>query len=129
MKRAADLAEALYGMPRNNGINQLAMSPALQNPSVPPVSMAPFNSYTSQLSVPDPTNSQVGWGEGGGEFEPNPLALLFLHSEISSLDSRTFREKKNKTKSQSNFSDKKMTGLVFYSFIDTKYAPQNMLGN
>lgn len=68
LKRAADLAEALYGMPRNNGINQLAMSPALQNPSVPPVSMAPFNSYTSQLSVPDPTNSQVGWGEGGGFY-------------------------------------------------------------
>ena len=66
LKRAADLAEALYGMPRNNGLNQLALSPSvMQNGSVPAVSMPTFNSYTSQLavSVPDAANSQ--WSEGG----------------------------------------------------------------
>jgi len=52
-------------MPRNNGLNQLALSPAMQNGSVPAVSMPTFNSYTSQLgvSVPDAANSQ--WSEGG----------------------------------------------------------------
>lgn len=67
MKRAADLAEALYGMPRNNGLNQLTLSPAMQNGSVPAVSMAPFNSYTSQLgvSVPGDSANSQGWGEGG----------------------------------------------------------------
>jgi hypothetical protein len=67
LKRAADLAEAVYAnaMPRNNSLNQLSLQ---QNGSVSSVSMAPFNSYTSQLgvSVPgDSTNSQ-GWPEGSG---------------------------------------------------------------
>jgi len=68
LKRAADLAEALYGMPRNNGLNQLALSPAMQNGSVPAVSMPTFNTYTSQLAVavPDAANSQ--WAEGGFYF-------------------------------------------------------------
>lgn len=77
MKRAADLAEALYGMPRNNSLNQLALSPAMQNGSVP--SMTPFNSYTSQLgvSVPgDSTNSQ-GWAEGGNSAQ----SLSYYHRE------------------------------------------------
>ena len=65
MKRAADLAEAVYAMPRNNSLNQLSLQ---QNGSVSSVSMAPFNSYTSQLgvSVPgDSVNSQ-GWPESSG---------------------------------------------------------------
>nr|XP_042897423.1 transcription factor collier isoform X1 [Parasteatoda tepidariorum] len=48
LKRAADLAEALYSMPRNN---QLALpaprSPALNNA----VAMSGFNAYTGQLAV------------------------------------------------------------------------------
>ncbi|KAK2163660.1 hypothetical protein LSH36_75g00023 [Paralvinella palmiformis] len=59
LKRAADLAEALYSMPRNP--NQLSLpaprSPAMNNPSG-------FNSYTGQLavSVQDTANGQ--WEEG-----------------------------------------------------------------
>ncbi|GFQ80052.1 transcription factor collier [Trichonephila clavata] len=48
LKRAADLAEALYSMPRNN---QLALpaprSPALNNAAA----MSGFNAYTGQLAV------------------------------------------------------------------------------
>ncbi|XP_074640617.1 transcription factor collier-like [Tubulanus polymorphus] len=59
LKRAADLAEALYSMPRNP--NQLSLpaprSPAMNNGSG-------FNTYTGQLavSVQDATNGQ--WEEG-----------------------------------------------------------------
>ncbi|KAK2176820.1 hypothetical protein NP493_637g01027 [Ridgeia piscesae] len=59
LKRAADLAEALYSMPRNP--NQLSLppprSPAINNTTS-------FNSYTGQLavSVQDATNGQ--WDEG-----------------------------------------------------------------
>ncbi|XP_032794896.2 transcription factor collier isoform X1 [Daphnia magna] len=67
LKRAADLAEALYGMPRSNGLNQLGLQ---QNGSVSSVSMAPFNSYTSQLgvSVPGDSGNSQGWPESGGGF-------------------------------------------------------------
>ncbi|XP_035825982.1 transcription factor collier [Aplysia californica] len=48
LKRAADLAEALYSMPRNP--NQLSLptprSPAMNNPA-----MSGFNAYPSQLAV------------------------------------------------------------------------------
>jgi early B-cell factor len=67
LKRAADLVEAVYAMPRNNSLNQLSLQ---QNGSVSGVSMGAFNSYTSQLgvSVPgDSTNSQ-GWPESSGGF-------------------------------------------------------------
>jgi len=78
LKRAADLAEALYGMPRNNGLNQLALSPSvMQNGSVPAVSMPTFNSYTSQLavSVPDAANSQ--WSEGDKFAAQNTFGFYF----------------------------------------------------
>lgn len=67
LKRAADLAEALYSMPRNP--NQLSLpaprSPAMNNTSA----MSSFNTYTSQLavSVQDAANGQweeVGYGRG-----------------------------------------------------------------
>lgn len=62
-------------MPRSNSLNQLGLQ---QNGSVPTVSMAPFNSYTSQLgvSVPGDSGNSQGWPEsGGGKFSvPN----LFL---------------------------------------------------
>ena len=49
LKRTADLAEALYSMPRNP--NQLSLpsarSPAINNPAA----MAGFNHYPSQLAV------------------------------------------------------------------------------
>ncbi|XP_071531940.1 transcription factor collier isoform X3 [Panulirus ornatus] len=60
LKRAADLAEALYSMPRNN---QLAL-PAPRSPAMNQTSaMTGFNTYTGQLavSVQDTANSQ--WGE------------------------------------------------------------------
>ncbi|XP_033756541.1 transcription factor collier-like isoform X6 [Pecten maximus] len=61
LKRAADLAEALYSMPRNH--NQLSLppprSPAMNNGSP----MSSFNSYAGQLAVSvQDTNGQ--WEEG-----------------------------------------------------------------
>ena len=61
LKRAADLAEALYSMPRNP--NQISLppprSPAINNSSP----MSSFNTYTGQLavSVQDPSGQ---WEEG-----------------------------------------------------------------
>jgi len=61
LKRAADLAEALYSMPRNP--NQISLppprSPAINNSSP----MSSFNTYTGQLavSVQDPGGQ---WEEG-----------------------------------------------------------------
>ena len=60
LKRAADLAEALYSMPRNpNQILPPPRSPAINNSSP----MSSFNTYTGQLavSVQDPSGQ---WEEG-----------------------------------------------------------------
>lgn len=62
LKRAADLAEALYSMPRNP--NQLALptprSPAMNNPA-----MSGFNAYPSQLAVSvGDTGVNGQWDEG-----------------------------------------------------------------
>ncbi|XP_073955755.1 EBF transcription factor knot isoform X2 [Choristoneura fumiferana] len=67
LKRAADLAEALYSMPRNNQLG-------LGAPRSPPASM-PFNSYTGQLavSVQDTTASQwtdEDYARSGGSVSP-----------------------------------------------------------
>lgn len=62
LKRAADLAEALYSMPRNN---QLSLS-GPRSPSMANNGMTGgFNTYTGQLavSVQDTGNGQ--WTEGG----------------------------------------------------------------
>ncbi|PVD30923.1 hypothetical protein C0Q70_10198 [Pomacea canaliculata] len=61
LKRAADLAEALYSMPRNP--NQLPL-PAPRSPAMNNTSMGGFNAYPSQLavSVADSVNGQ--WEEG-----------------------------------------------------------------
>jgi hypothetical protein len=62
LKRAADLAEALYSMPRNP--NQLSL-PTPRSPAMNNSSMGGFNAYPSQLavSVADTVNGQ--WDEGG----------------------------------------------------------------
>ncbi|XP_059484982.1 transcription factor collier isoform X2 [Neocloeon triangulifer] len=59
LKRAADLAEALYSMPRNN---QLALSAPRSPGMTNNHSMSGFNSYTGQLavSVQDNTNEEYG---------------------------------------------------------------------
>ncbi|KAF0298787.1 Transcription factor collier [Amphibalanus amphitrite] len=61
LKRAADLAEALYSMPRNNQLSLPApRSPAMNQPSP----MSGFNSYAGQLAVSvqaDAANGQ--WSE------------------------------------------------------------------
>ncbi|KAL0880043.1 hypothetical protein ABMA27_002536 [Loxostege sticticalis] len=67
LKRAADLAEALYSMPRNN---QLGLSA----PRSPPASM-PFNSYTGQLAVSVQDTAASQWTEeeyarSGGSVSP-----------------------------------------------------------
>ncbi|CAL1541608.1 unnamed protein product [Lymnaea stagnalis] len=63
LKRAADLAEALYSMPRNP--NQLSLptprSPAMNNPA-----MSGFNAYPSQLAVSvGDTGVNGQWDEAG----------------------------------------------------------------
>nr|XP_018916264.1 PREDICTED: transcription factor collier [Bemisia tabaci] len=52
LKRAADLAEALYSMPRNNQLGP-------RSPTGPNSSM--FNSYTGQLAVSVPENGNGQW--------------------------------------------------------------------
>ncbi|PNF14085.1 Transcription factor collier, partial [Cryptotermes secundus] len=60
LKRAADLAEALYSMPRNN---QLALSaprsPTMTNNGMP----SGFNTYTGQLAVSVQENGNGQWTE------------------------------------------------------------------
>lgn len=78
LKRAADLAEALYSMPRNpNQILPPPRSPAINNSSP----MSSFNTYTGQLavSVQDPGSQ---WEEG--EFFCQ--TLFFLKSLIKVLN-------------------------------------------
>lgn len=62
LKRAADLAEALYSMPRNP--NQLSLppprSPAMNNSSA----MSGFNTYTGQLAVSVQEAANGQWEEG-----------------------------------------------------------------
>lgn len=65
LKRAADLAEALYSMPRNNQLG-------LGAPRSPPASM-PFNSYTGQLAVSVQDTATSQWTEG-------KIFFLFLTS-------------------------------------------------
>ncbi|XP_047509644.1 transcription factor collier isoform X2 [Pieris napi] len=68
LKRAADLAEALYSMPRNNQLG-------LGAPRSPPASM-PFNSYTGQLAVSVQDSAASQWTDeeyarsGGGSVSP-----------------------------------------------------------
>jgi len=65
LKRAADLAEALYSMPRN--ANQLTGAVAARSP--PSMSSAPaggssgFTTYTSQLPAPDSISASGQWDE------------------------------------------------------------------
>ncbi|VVD02302.1 unnamed protein product, partial [Leptidea sinapis] len=63
LKRAADLAEALYSMPRNN---QLGLG-APRSPS----SSMPFNSYTGQLAVSVQDTAAAQWTEVSlGPYHP-----------------------------------------------------------
>ncbi|CAL4109381.1 unnamed protein product, partial [Meganyctiphanes norvegica] len=60
LKRAADLAEAVYCMPRNN---QLAL-PAPRSPAMNQTSaMTGFNTYTGQLAVSVQDTANTQWGE------------------------------------------------------------------
>ncbi|KOC63048.1 Transcription factor collier [Habropoda laboriosa] len=70
LKRAADLAEALYSMPRsgNAGITGAPRSPGSGHPPAPPTSSsaAAFNSYTGQLAVTVQENgSTAKWTDDG----------------------------------------------------------------
>ena len=62
LKRAGDLAEALYSMPRQ----PLPPPPPPQTPSMNPSSA--FNSYTGQFSIKDPTQAQ--WDDGWSHRYP-----------------------------------------------------------
>ncbi|KAK4300077.1 hypothetical protein Pmani_027698 [Petrolisthes manimaculis] len=60
LKRAADLAEALYSMPRNNQLGLPApRSPAMNQTSA----MTGFNTYTGQLAVSVQDTANTQWGE------------------------------------------------------------------
>ncbi|CAD1480274.1 unnamed protein product, partial [Heterotrigona itama] len=70
LKRAADLAEALYSMPRsgNAGITGAPRSPGSGHPPAPPTSSSAtaFNSYTGQLAVTVQENgSATKWTDDG----------------------------------------------------------------
>lgn len=78
LKRAADLAEALYSMPRNN---QLAL-PAPRSPAMNQTSaMTGFNTYTGQLAVSVQDTANTQWGEG--EFEH--FMGIHIHSTVYSV--------------------------------------------
>lgn len=62
LKRAADLAEALYSMPRNN---QLSLSAGPRSPTMGNNGMAStFNAYAGQLAVSVQDNGNGQWTEG-----------------------------------------------------------------
>ena len=70
LKRAADLAEALYSMPpRGSAHAQLG---GQRSPASMSGATAPFNSYATQLAAavptPDPVNGQ--WDEGWAHRYP-----------------------------------------------------------
>ncbi|KAK0160175.1 hypothetical protein PV328_007605 [Microctonus aethiopoides] len=72
LKRAADLAEALYNMPRasNSSISGAPRSPGSSHPSAPPTSTSntAFNSYTGQLAVTVQENgSAAKWTDGNNK--------------------------------------------------------------
>ncbi|XP_076437775.1 transcription factor collier-like [Babylonia areolata] len=62
LKRAADLAEALYSMPRNP--NQLSL-PTPRSPAMNNSSMGGFNAYPSQLAVSVAESVNGQWDEAG----------------------------------------------------------------
>ncbi|XP_064599766.1 transcription factor COE1-like isoform X2 [Liolophura sinensis] len=72
LKRAADLAEALYSMPRNP--NQLSLppprSPAMNNSSA----MSGFNTYTGQLAVSVQEAANGQWEEGYGRGQSSSVS-------------------------------------------------------
>lgn len=82
MKRAADLAEALYSMPRTNQLMSAPRSPSMSNNGM----SAGFNTYTGQLAVSVQENGNGQWTEGAypsKELRPeaarfrNPPPLAF----------------------------------------------------
>lgn len=71
MKRAADLAEALYSMPRNNQLSLSApRSPTMSNNGM----SSTFNAYTGQLAVSVQDNGNGQWTEGAC---PSLLSIKF----------------------------------------------------
>ena len=60
LKRAADLAEALYSSPRMNQLMSAPRSPSMSNNGMP----SGFNTYTGQLAVSVQENGNGQWPEG-----------------------------------------------------------------
>ncbi|GBP32198.1 Transcription factor collier [Eumeta japonica] len=89
LKRAADLAEALYSMPRNNQLG-------LGAPRSPPASV-PFNSYSGQLAVSVQDAAASQWTEEacpptmflfqfeGHEYESSSVDLSLLTTVNSNM--------------------------------------------
>ncbi|KAK3852537.1 hypothetical protein Pcinc_040883 [Petrolisthes cinctipes] len=82
LKRAADLAEALYSMPRNNQLGLPApRSPAMNQTSA----MTGFNTYTGQLAVFSSRRLQPrsgSWGGGGHNLSSDRVRFQRLHSSL-----------------------------------------------
>lgn len=96
LKRAADLAEALYSMPRsgNAGITGAPRSPGSGHPPAPPTSSSAtaFNSYTGQLAVSVQENgSAAKWTDGkySNLFPPYPHATALITILRNQLESRS----------------------------------------
>lgn len=81
LKRAADLAEALYSMPRNH--NQLALT-APRSPAVNNMASAAsgFNTYTSQLAV--------SVGDTNGLFSSSSTSLGYSRGQTNSVSPRGY---------------------------------------
>ncbi|XP_077861834.1 early B-cell factor 3-like isoform X1 [Saccoglossus kowalevskii] len=80
LKRAADLAEALYSMPRNQLPALTApRSPALNNTG----SMMGMNSFNSQLAVSVPDNSGSGGQSGFSRVQSNSMSPRGYSSGVS----------------------------------------------
>lgn len=74
MKRAADLAEALYAMPRNpSSLSSSSRSPAVNSAAAAAAAAASFNGYPGHqlaVSVHDAAAVNCQWDEGWSHRYP-----------------------------------------------------------
>ena len=88
LKRAADLAEALYSMPRNP--NQLSL-PTPRSPAINNTSMGGFNAYPSQLAVSVAESVNGQWDEGWCAPLGSPTFDSFPSSSATDVHMHTAR--------------------------------------
>lgn len=79
LKRAADLAEALYSMPRNN---QLSLSAPRSPTNSGAMASSGFNAYTGQLAVTVHENGTGQWTEGTRNASARAARRVILFPKI-----------------------------------------------